>query len=317
MSPYQPALFDLPAAPLKVTLFHDASGTYGQDRWLTWGFLFCRKESESVIFDMLQEARQAEKCWSPLHFADLPGSWGGKGKHKPRTVYRWLEAARLALASDIWFHTFALDARSPGFKAENFPRKFHLHNRFCRMGLMSAIPWFFKGVHKICIRAFFHRQTFEGIRMEEAGRAGVDYDNLGDYIISQTVKEARDRNHSQPNLWPRVEFEGSVRFISIDPQDEAPAYQAKCELLQLADIILGAVSQAIDGASRRKTKRELASIVGEWAADVRKEPWEQKLGLHRRFSVSYFPGARGDAYSDGPLKLSSRLPGARQRQLGI
>lgn len=187
----QPALFEIPAQPLEVTLFHDASGTLGQDKWLVWGFLFCRRESESKILSILQEARQAEGCWSPLHFADLPGSWGGEGKHKPRTAYRWLEDSRFSLMTDLWFHAFALDTRSPRFNDRNFPRKFHLHNRFCRMGLTSAIPWFFKGVHSISIEAYFHRQTFEGARMEDIGRAGTDYDNLGDYIISQTVKEMR------------------------------------------------------------------------------------------------------------------------------
>ena len=146
---------------------------------------------------------------------------------------------------------------------------------------------------------------------------GEDYDNLGRYIISEVTKDAADRHRSQPTLWPVVEFTGPVKFLSIDPNDESQNDHPRCEILQLTDIILGATRQAIDGRSRRKTKRELASMVGEWAADVRQKPWEQQYGLHRRFSISYFPGPSGNAYSNGPLRLSDRLPGTNQYQLGF
>jgi len=317
MTAIQPPLIEVPSQPLQIGLFHDVSGSYGRDQWIVWGYLFCKRDSEELVSRILREARGAEGCWSPLHFADLPGSWGGAGKHKPRTAYRWINRTRMLLASDLWFHAFALDTRGSGFNGSHFPRKFHLNNRFCRMGLTSAIPWFFKGVERLSIEAFFHRQSFEGGAPGDGAMPGEDCDNLGEYIIRETTKDAMNRHKSKPTIWPAVEFPGPVRFLSIDPADEDEVHHSKCELLQLTDVMLGAIRQAIDGTSRRKTKRELASIVGEWAADVRRKPWEQKYRLHRRFSVSYFPGPKGEVYPDGPLRLSEMLPGTKQYRFGI
>lgn len=317
MNPAQQPLFHIPSQPLEVYLFHDVSGSYGQDQWIVWGYLFYKRSSESNLLTFLRESRAAEECWSPLHFADLPGGWGGEGKHKPRTAFRWLEGIQAHFKSDLWFQAFGLDTKDSGFDRSQFPRKFHLNNRFCRMGLTSAIPWFFKGIDTLSIESIFHRQTFEGETLAGIGAPGEDYDNLGRYIVSEISKDSTNRHRSQPTLWPKVRFKGPVKFLSINPKDESDADHPKCEFLQLTDIILGAIRQAIDGNSHRKTKRELASIVGQWAADVRQKPWVQEFGLHRRFSVSYFPGPSGKAYSDGPLRLSARLPGTRQSRFRI
>ncbi|MBN2502593.1 MAG: hypothetical protein JXB38_17565 [Anaerolineales bacterium] len=163
---------------------------------------------------------------------------------------------------------------------------------------------------------YFHRQTFEGIGDKEYGIPGTDWDNLATYIYSETSKDVQQRRKSSPNRWPEVKLSEDIKFISADPSEmKAQNFSIHCELIQLTDILTGAVTQAIAAISTRKTKRELASIVGEWMSDIRIEPWKQRLGLHRKFGVSYFPDANGRLYNDGQLKIAKRLPGSRQGKL--
>src|SRR4030042_4539332 len=306
-------LFDIQDQSYQVNLYQDRAGVYGKDRWLIFGLLFIPADLELVILKSLRKAREDEECWSPLHFSELPGSWGGAGKHKPRTVYKWLTLSRTLLQGVMWFHALAIDTHLPFFERDAFSKEFHVYNRFLRMALTSAIPWFFKGKNNLTISMCFHNQTFEGYALLEFGRAGQDFDNLSDYIIGESEKDMEVRHLNQPSIWPKVQISKSIQYLPIDPNNvEDESLHSKCELLQLTDILIGAVPHAIDSISKSKTKLELASIVGEWMADIRLSPWEQTLGLHRRFGVSYYPNASGNTYSDGPLRLSNHLPGTKQ-----
>jgi len=75
------------------------------------------------------------------------------------------------------------------------------------------------------------------------------------------------------------------------------------DLIQLCDLLLGAVQMALVAGSTRTTKKELGRIVARWCIDLRSPPWEQKLGLHRKFNVWAFPDKDGQAYIELPLQL--------------
>lgn len=313
----QPFLFDVPKTPMRVSLYMDASGKYGQDEWLAWGLLFVRSEGEDRIVRTLKHLKRRNGRDTVLHYTDLPGTWKKGGSHKPRTVFAWLMTVPDLLQNDAWFYSLAVNVRDPRFEHDAFSRPFQLHNRFVRMALTSAIPWFFKGTQMLDISAVFHRQSFEGLSDEKRGVPGRDWDNLGEYVVRETMNDAQSRRRRSPDLWPAVTFSHSIKFLSMDPDDvEEEDLKPKCELLQLTDNLVGCTRQAIDGQATRQTKLELASIVGEWLADIRLKPWEQKLALHRRLGLSYFPSSRGPT-QEGPLRLSSRVPSSRQSDLGI
>ena len=74
-------------------------------------------------------------------------------------------------------------------------------------------------------------------------------------------------------------------------------------MAQLCDLLLGSVCSAITMKSKTETKTWLGGTIARLMIDTRQKPWQQKFGLHRRFSVSYFPNSRGELFSDGQLAI--------------
>ncbi len=312
----QPTLFSLPASQTtKYSVYQDRSGNYGSDRWLIWGSLIVAKQEVPIIAEILRQDRHKQNCVSELHFSELPGGWGGAGGHKPRTVFDWYSRviSQLKHNKGVFFSGLAVDVKNKLFHAENFTEAFHVYNRFSRAAFSWTLPWFFKGQSNIALDLLLHIQTFKGESRRTTGRAGSDWDNLGEYIQTELNQELLERAKQDSDNWPSVTIEKRPVFVPLTPQSGSVEYSIDdCELMQLTDLLIGGVRQAITGDSTSQTKLELGSIVGEWMADIRKPPWEQKFGVHRKFTVNYFPGPKGP-YSDGELALSHHIPSAQQK----
>ena len=78
---------------------------------------------------------------------------------------------------------------------------------------------------------------------------------------------------------------------------------ADSDLLQLVDLLLGALQNAVIAGARRETKRVLSQIVADWYQDVQRPPWEQKYGMYRKFNVWGFPDDQGRPFSHIPCKI--------------
>ena len=75
------------------------------------------------------------------------------------------------------------------------------------------------------------------------------------------------------------------------------------ELLQLCDLLTGSVASAVVTKSMSQTKFWFGERIAPFILDTRKPPWEQVYGLHKRFSVGYFPNSDGKIYTNGHLKI--------------
>jgi hypothetical protein len=124
---------------------------------------------------------------------------------------------------------------------------------------------------------------------------GITTDNFETYLARRLKAGTRSPSGTTVCLGGQVEC---LSCPKIGP------YSAEQECIQLADILLGAVATAVERKSDRQTKLWFGKEICKLIQDVRVEPWKQTLGLHRRFSVSYFPNNRGEVYTNGTLKIS-------------
>ncbi len=115
-------------------------------------------------------------------------------------------------------------------------------------------------------------------------------DNFEDYIPCRAVLDRLISEESGKH-YPSVAVEVCLKDSSED------------DLLQLCDVLLGATQMALVADSKRKVKVELGRIIVRWCEDFRREPWKQKLGLHRKFNVWAFPDDSSRAYPYPPLAL--------------
>jgi hypothetical protein len=312
----QPSLFRAEQREVAFLAFHDESGRYKTDRWFIVGLLLLPAEAEEDIVQALAEARRAEGYQGEVHFNELAGSWSGAFARKALVARRWLKQYVSQLSQMSFFYALAIDTRSPAFDHARFPRRHFAYNRFTRMALTSALAWELHRYSSVALQVYSDEKTRGGRRADLAALTRADEDNFEEYISRAVEKDVAERRAASGRAYPRVRSLGDV--ITLNPRFglHDPRLRPKAELLQLADVILGAVAQAIHPGSSRATKRDLGCMVADWILDTRKEPWKQRLDLHRRFSVAYFPDADGRPYTDGPLTILSLGP-SQQLTLGL
>jgi len=308
---YQAPLFSVESQPALINVYHDESGCYGNSRWFIVGLLFVPQHRESEILMALRHARSEIGYEGEVHFSALPKGWGGEGGAKSRLAKRWLRLFAENLAGACTFYALAVDTHSPRFDHKRFPQKFHMYNRFTRMALVSAISWQMSNYDCLELQIFSDDKFRQRGRDQMVGQPGSDWDNFEDYLPRSVAQDLNQRRQGHPHKYPDVRCTGSVNVVDSDPDKVVSSLRDKCQLVQLTDVLLGAIAQAITASSSWPTKQVLGLIAAEWIQDTRKPPWEQKLGLHKKFAVSYFPDSNGAAYTDGPLRI---LTTARQEQ---
>jgi hypothetical protein len=296
---YQPKLIDIPADPIPYNIYHDESGTYKQGRWFIVGLLFVSERKEAEVVDILRNARNGYD--GEIHFSDLPKSWRGKWNRKAVVARNWLRLYQSHLAGACSFTVLAVDTHSPAYEHRRFSERFHAYNRFSAMALLSGVAWHLSKLEKVIIQIYSDDKCRRG-----QGRSDLRADNFAEYVPWRLIKDVEERRVLQPDKYPEIISQDPVICISSNAVYEPPGFRNKCELIQLTDVLLGSVAQAIRASSTWPTKRDLAAMVADWIKDTCKEPWKQQYRLHRKFNVWYFPDRKGEAYNDGPLAIMPR-----------
>lgn len=296
---YQPKLFDIPAEPIPYNIYHDESGTYKQGRWFVVGLLFVPERKEAEIVAALRRARGGYN--GEIHFSDLSKSWEGEWNKKAVVARNWLWLYQRYLADACSFTALAVDTRSPAYEHRRFSERFYAYNRFSAMALLSGVAWHLYKHERVIIQIYSDDKCRRG-----QGKLDLGADNFTEYVPWRLLRDVEERRNRRPNRYPELLSQGPIICISSNGVYELPNLRGKCELIQLTDVLLGSVAQAVRASSTWLTKRDLAVMVADWIKDTCKEPWQQKYGLHRKFNVWYFPDRKGEAYNDGPLAIVPR-----------
>ncbi len=259
-------------------VFHDES--IPNKRWLLIGLLFVWKQKLQVVRDMLNLQRTAENYTGEIHFSALPGSFDGCYGAKARVARGWLRLYERSLCEQAVFSCLAVDQHSPGYERKRFAKDFHAYNRFTAMALKAGISWHLG--QRNLDRVIIHFISDEKGRLSQPDKGWTD--NFEEYLPYRAELDALIAK-SAGKRYPQIKLELQL-------------CDSRCEdLLQLTDLLLGATQEAIVAGSSRRTKQDLGRMVVNWCQDLKKKPWEQEYGLHRRFSVWAFPDKEGKPYT--------------------
>ena len=287
------SLFGVENRPPRIRLYQDESGRLKQDRWFYVGLLWVRRRDRPRVIQGLRHLRLQHNYASEIHFAGLPQSFDGEFGAKARVARGWLTAYLDRLASLLWFDVLCVDTHAKNYQHHRFSRDFHAYNRFVAMAICGGLSRHFPNTPRIRL----------SIRSDEKSRRpggvagdGRTTDNFEEYLARRVAEDSRQR----PRL-PDITLAEPVKVMNPREAYSRRDDRFDVEMLQLCDLLLGSVAAAVEMKSRRKTKTWLGCRMASAIADTRREPWKQTLGLHRRFSVGYFPDSDGRVYPNGPL----------------
>ena len=268
-------------------VYHDESGTdTTHDRFQLHGALLVEQAHWPRALAALSAARG--NYAGRIHFVDLRDN---ARNPKATIAAEWLRLYFGELSRTCAYKCMIADTAAPGFDPARFPRPFQLYNHTALLAIFGGITWSLKPYDEVELSLF----------SESISRPGED--PFLTYLPSELARRARRR---KPGAGPRVRVPaGSVALVPGDPRKAAPEMRGHCEFIQLTDVLTGAVAQALNAQASQRVKLDLGTLAAGWIEDSRRPPWHQQHHLHRRFSVSCFPDAKGGFY-DVPLAIEGR-----------
>ncbi|NLG96419.1 MAG: DUF3800 domain-containing protein [Chloroflexi bacterium] len=263
-------------------VFHDESEPVSNKGWLLIGLLFVNQNSLSSIEAALKFYREKEKYTGEIHFCELPKYFFGKFGAKARVAKRWMKAYQNGLCDFAQFTCLAVNRASPRFEHNRFKQDYHAYNRFTAMAIKAGISFLLTplGYDDIELNIISDGKDRKSRPEQNLG------DNFEDYLI---YRVELDNSLAQQNInspYPNVRMK-PVKTIN----------SAKSDLLQLTDILLGALQAALMGISKRPVKLELGRIAASWYLDLQNPLWKQRYGMQRKFNLWGFPDENGKPFN--------------------
>lgn len=197
-----------------------------------------------------------------------------------------MRAFQSELADLAHFSCLAVDRHSPAYDHGRFSEDFHAYNRFTAMALKAGIAWHLGPLGLDELRIHFISDAKNRQSRPDKGFS----DNFEEYLPFRAEVDAFLSQYKSKS-YPRVRLTVELR----DSKEE--------DLLQLCDVLLGAVQCALVAGSKQPTKRELGQMVVRWYQDLRLPPWKQIYQLHRKFNLWAFPNGERKPYDKVPLAL--------------
>ncbi|MDH7604565.1 MAG: DUF3800 domain-containing protein [Melioribacter sp.] len=284
-------LFGKSEAPQEFNVFHDESGSYNSGNWVFTGLLWVNKEHIEEICEYLQNVRKEFNYNGEIHFNKFPKSFGGDFGRKAQVAKEWFSLWKGKISDMSYFNVLSVNRTHKKYYHKRFSKDFHAYNRFTALAIKSGLLWFFKDKQFLNLRIFSDEKTRrpQGILGD-----GINFDNFEYYLMRRLKEDTNNYNG------PKVKLLDQVQCINCPSRGP---YTCEQELLQLVDLLLGAIATAVEPKTKKETKIWFAKEILPLIEDIGKEPWNQEFKLHRKFSVSYFPNNDGLIYNNGPLGI--------------
>ncbi len=262
------------------TVFQDESGVSPANQWLIIGLLFVQTARVVSLEAALARTKAECGCDHEIHFTQLPAQCGTGYGARSRTALRWMREYRSSWYEHAAFTALAIDTRA--LSSASFPTRFYTQNRFCvealKMGIaIHVIPC---GYNTLALQIVYDRHDLPSL-----DKTGLE-DNYDQYVGPRLEKAIQEKGVTAGGrLYP------SVSVSSVQPADSC-----SCLPLQLTDLLLGAVNQAVTHGARQRTKNNLGLAMAHWCMDASKSPWLQQLGMYRKLNLKAFPDENGKMY---------------------
>lgn len=295
---YERNLFGEKLEPPVINVYHDESGVFGCSRWCLTGLIWCRYEDESFLVGQMLEVRGKHEYWNKIHYSELPGRFDGEYNADARVARDWLNLYIGKLSNYTWLNVLAVDTHHEAYNAKRFKHSFHAYNRFTSIALYSGLKWHFPSHCELRLSLSSDNKIRRPFR---SLGDGIETDNFEEYIIERLLTDANNDTSC-----PQISFELPIKMVDIPKNRTKKDIKNEEELTQLCDLLLGAIYSATAASSQTEVKTWLGKTITPLILDTRQKPWKQSLGLHKRFSVSYFPTRMGDMYSCGEVALMDK-----------
>lgn len=271
-------------------IYHDESGTDPtHDRFEFHGVLIVPIAARSSVLAKL--ARSRKGYGGRIHFVDLRDRGSAE---KAGATARWLDLWFEDLSFDCPYKCLIVDRQSPAFRASSYPNHHDLYNHAAGMALTGAVAWSLGSYDQIDLALYSEERS---LSHEDPFLTSVPR-----YLALRVHRKRLQGRVKYPELDPPP---GAITPVPGDPAKAQGELGLHCELVQLTDALTGAVAQAVRASAAATVKLDLGTMVSGWIEDTRQPPWLQASQLHRRFSVSCFPG-KGGGFYDVDLRISSR-----------
>jgi hypothetical protein len=284
-------LFGKPKIKPHFNVFHDESGDYGHSEWVFTGLFWIEKNDLEELDKDLKNERQKENCYSEVHFSGLPKSFFGEFGNKAKLAKKWyyLWQGKWALRSR--FNVLAVNTRHRKYDKSRFSRDFHAYNRFTAMAIKSGLAWCFKNISLMDLNIYSDQKSR---RPEGLVGDGISSDNFEQYLCERIGEDTKEYKG------PKVNIKEPICCLECKKKK---LYSPREEALQMTDLLLGSIKTAVSPETIRETKLWFGEKMALLLSDISKKPWEQKYGLHRRFSISYFPCKKEKISNKGPINI--------------
>jgi hypothetical protein len=281
---------DAPAGKAgRFNVYHDESGTdTTQARFQLHGALLVSEHDGQWARAAAALAAARQGYTGRIHFVELRDN---ARSPRARIAADWLRLYFSELAGGCFFKCMIVDTQAPRFNPARFPRPFHLYNHTAALAIFGGLVWSLKAYTEVTLALYSERIT------------RPDDDPFSTFLPSEVLRRAgRRQSGARPSV---VVPTGRVTLVPGDPRQAEPELVVHCEFIQLTDLLIGAVAQALNAPATQRVKLDLGQIAAGWIEDSRRPPWRQHHHLHRRFSVSCYPDARGGFYNV-PLAIEGR-----------
>ncbi len=294
--------FTRPHRPRRYWAYHDEilpdRGRQAHP-FLVHGVLFVEESSRRTVCEKLHELRQG--YIGEVHHRELKGTQN----EQFQVASRWLAWFKGEGLRYFVVKVFAADQQ--GFKSLPYPGDAEYFPHLWQSTLTSfvaGIRWGLPETRSLLISIVCDETDNDDFRAVAADLPSALARDMRRRRAKTKARQAKSQRRVR--LAPRVRVVGPVRFVSSSPSSAASVDADHSELLQLTDLILGTLWDAIEGRTVRSDKYpgRRALAVSMRGTDEGKVllPWASRLPIARRISVSMWPDERNRAYSPSVLR---------------
>lgn len=275
----------------RLTVYQDESGDFGHGDWAFIGLLWVPRDRIEPLAEALREAR--EGFAGEAHFYRFARNFQGEYGAGARTGRAWLERWLAEWRHETWLTTLAVNRRHLLYPAARFHGSEDAYNQFAAQALSRGLAWHFAGAPAVTLDVCSDTRSLPTVG---GGTPGEPL-RLAEALRERLAASDQPRMTSPTVTWDQP----PVRFAGERVGDRP--FSADEELLQLTDVLLGAVATAIFPRSRAATKLHLAREMARLMDELRRPPREETAAIRRRARILYYPDADGGYTTDGPVGL--------------
>jgi hypothetical protein len=239
------------------------------EEWWYICIIMIPSHSVNDVISTLRLSQEEHGYTHEMSFADIKGS----ARRSPKTAVarEWLRLLKAGTGKTVYWKilgiaTHNLDFSSFGPGHDSKGKYANVYNRFFRAAFLYCTNTYFGNYERIIITDIFH--DTEG---------NLQHHQYFNWHLPRVVQNKR------------IHFRNNrIRFIVSDHQKEK-TYKPQSYLIQLADILVGSVSQLLDESSGRSGKIELGDCMSEMLRTAPSSPWQ---AAKDGYSVSFFPKKR-------------------------